>query len=89
MPLQEINEDTNNVCMYVQTLLEVSKQQVFYWNPIVQVHIVTELELTLRIYVRDIVIIRDMSGGGWEELKGWVCSIESVCVCMCFCVIYL
>ena len=36
---------------------EISKQKVLYWNPIVCIHMVPELELTLGICVRDIIIL--------------------------------
>ena len=36
---------------------EISKQKVLCWNPIVCIHMVPELELTLGICVRDIIIL--------------------------------
>ena len=36
---------------------EISKQKVLSWNPIVCIHMVPELELTLGICVRDIIIL--------------------------------
>ena len=36
---------------------EISKQKVLYWNPVVCIHMVPELELTLGICVRDIIIL--------------------------------
>ena len=36
---------------------EISKQKVVCWNPIVCIHMVPELELTLGICVRDIIIL--------------------------------
>ena len=62
---------------------EISKQKVLCWNPIVCIHMVPELELTLGICVRDIIILWDISGCGWAELKGWACSTERACVFLC------
>ena len=36
---------------------EISKQKVLCWNPILCIHMVPELELTLGICVRDIIIL--------------------------------
>ena len=36
---------------------KMSKQKVLCWNPIVCIHMVRELELTLGICVRDIIIV--------------------------------
>ena len=62
---------------------KISKQKVLCWNPIVCIHMVPELELTLGICVRDIIILWDISGCGWAELKGWACSTERACVFLC------
>ena len=40
-----------------ETDSEISKQKVLCWNPIVCIHMVPELELTLGICVRDIIIL--------------------------------
>ena len=50
------------VCVYVRERdregeSEISKQKVLCWNPIVCIHMVPELELTLGICVRDIIIL--------------------------------
>ena len=46
------------VCMCVREReSEISKQKVLCWNPIVCIHMVSELELTLGICVRDIIIL--------------------------------
>ena len=47
------NEARNNV---LERESEISKQKVLCWNPIVCIHMVPELELTLGICVRDIII---------------------------------
>ena len=44
------------VCVCVRER-EISKQKVLCWNPIVFIHMVPELELTLGICVRDIIIL--------------------------------
>ena len=36
---------------------EISKQKVLCWNTVVCIHMVPELELTLGICVRDIIIL--------------------------------
>jgi len=36
---------------------KISKEKVLCWNPIVCIHMVPELELTLGICVRDIIIL--------------------------------
>ena len=36
---------------------EISKQKVLCWNPIVCIHMIPELELTLGICVRDIIVL--------------------------------
>ena len=41
------------------------------------------IDLTLGICVQDVVILRDMSGGGWAELKGYACSPKITCVFLC------
>ena len=48
------NEARNNVW---ERESEISKQKVLCWNPIVCIHMVRELELTLGICVRDIIIL--------------------------------
>ena len=48
------NEARNNV---LERESEISKQKVLCWNPIVCIHMVPELELTLGICVRDIIIL--------------------------------
>ena len=48
------NEARNNVW---ERESEISKQKVLCWNPIVCIHMVLELELTLGICVRDIIIL--------------------------------
>ena len=40
-----------------ETENEISKQKVLCWNPIVCIHMVPELELTLGISARDIIIL--------------------------------
>ena len=56
------------VCMQMQACVcerergreresEISKQKVLCWNPVVCIHMVPELELTLGICVRDIIIL--------------------------------
>jgi len=62
---------------------EISKQKVLSWNPIVFIHMVPELKLTLGICVREIIILWDNSGCGWVELKGRARSKERVCVSLC------
>ena len=61
--------DKQTVCMQVPEKMkretmcggeresEISKQKVLCWNPIVCIHMVPELELTLGICVRDIIIL--------------------------------
>ena len=64
MQVPEKNEERNNVyarararvCV-CETESEISKQKVLCWNPIVCIHMVPELELTLGICVRDIIIL--------------------------------
>ena len=60
------NEARNNVCVHARARVceiereresEISKQKVLCWNPIVCIHMVPELELTLGICVRDIIIL--------------------------------
>ena len=60
------NEARNNVCLCARARVcvrvrrrerEISKQKVLYWNPIVCIHMVPELELTLGICVRDMIIL--------------------------------
>ena len=66
------NEERNNVyarvfvCVYVCVCerererdreREISKQKVLCWNPTVCIHMVVGLGLTLRICVRDIIIL--------------------------------
>ena len=56
------NEARNNVyacaCVCVREReSEISKQKVLCWNPIVCIHMVPELELTLGICVTDIIIL--------------------------------
>ena len=62
------NEARNNVCARARVCVcvcvrereresEISKQKVLCWNPIVCIHMVSELELTLGICVRDIIIL--------------------------------
>ena len=47
-----------SVCVCVREReSEISKQKVLCWNPIVCIHMVPELELTLGICVRDIIIL--------------------------------
>ena len=60
----EKNEERNNVYARVFVCVrdregasEISKQKVLCWNPIVCIHMVPELELTLGICVRDIIIL--------------------------------
>jgi hypothetical protein len=62
---------------------KISKQKVLCWNPIVCIHMVPALKLTLGIFVRDKIKLWDMSGGGWAELKGGECSTERACVFLC------
>ena len=50
------NEARNNV-LERERESEISKQKVLCWNPIVCIHMVPELELTLGICVRDIIIL--------------------------------
>ena len=64
-------EDKKIVCMQVPEKMkretmcwrereresEISKQKVLCWNPIVCIHMVPELESTLGICVRDIIIL--------------------------------
>ena len=87
------NEARNNVCVCARVCVweterdrERARSQnkrcsagiplyVFIWVP--------ELELTLGICVRDIIILWDINGCGWAELKGWACSTERVCVFLC------
>ena len=69
-------------CMYSYGAL-LESQKVLCWNPIVCFHMVPELELTLGICVRDIIILWDISGCGWAELKGWSCSTERARVFLC------
>jgi hypothetical protein len=98
MKVPEKNEKRNNVSVCVCVCVcvcvwerererererEISKQKVLCWNPIVCIHMVPRPELTLGICVRDIVILWDISGGGWAELKGWACSTERACVFLC------
>ena len=52
----EKNEARNNVWERERES-EISKQKVLCWNPIVCIHMVPELELTLGICVRDIIIL--------------------------------
>ena len=81
MQVPDKNEERNNVvCVCVSGIW---KQKVLYWNPIVCIHMVPGLKLTLRICVQDTVILCDISGGGWVELKGWACSTERACVFLC------
>ena len=56
------NEARNNVCVCERERerereSEISKQKVLCWNPIVCIHMVPKLELTLGICVRDIIIL--------------------------------
>ena len=48
------NEARNNV---LERESKISKLKVLCWNPIVCIHMVPELELTLGICVRDIIIL--------------------------------
>ena len=82
------NEERNNIYVRPRARVcewesKISKQKVLCWNPIVCIHMVPELDLTLGICVRDIIILWDISGGGWAELKGWACSTERACVFLC------
>ena len=62
------NEARNNMCVCARTRVcvrerggeresEISKQKVLCWNSTVCIHMVPELELTLGICVRDIIIL--------------------------------
>ena len=62
------NEARNNVCVSARACVceregegeresEISKQKVLCWNPIVCIHMVSEIELTLGICLRDIIIL--------------------------------
>ena len=58
------NEARNNVYVHARMCVcvieresEISKTKVLCWNPIVRIHMVPELELTLGIRVRDMNII--------------------------------
>ena len=60
--LEKMKRETMCVCARACVCVreresEISKQKVLCWNPIVCIHMVPELELTLGICVRDIIII--------------------------------
>ena len=57
---EKMKRETMCVCVCVcvrEREREISKQKVLCWNPIVCIHMVPELELTLGICVRDIIIL--------------------------------
>ena len=55
---EKMKRETMSTCVCVREReSEISKQKVLCWNPIVCIHMVPELELTLGICVRDIIIL--------------------------------